>query len=215
VADEDLPPDVIAAKPGSGLSNELYRSAMTSTRVGSLELRRVLGPDHSRSTRASDYRLGCTIVPSSGRLTIYLYIPWANLPMRYETWKPPAYPRQNGLHVDPFSPRHYQKTVVVAVYSWKLNRTFATVRSALDNAVCRGGDNGSERDGVSGLPACRRPMHSLLTLSRSCGGRSACRPGTTNNQQPVRMRMTWPAPAIVSMSGAISSSPSGRLPRGA
>ncbi len=151
MADDTLPQEVIAVKPHFRALNSLYRKRYELNRKGTLELRRVLGPDTFTFYKGSDYRHRLYDRPEQRSMNdIDLYIPWAQLPAALQKLEAAGYPRKYSYFAA-FSPRHYEITVVVGGVLVELHRSFSQpVRAAIDYDGLWRRREWFEHDGVGG-----------------------------------------------------------------
>jgi len=165
IADDDLPQEVIAAKPRFRALDALSRKRYELSRAGVLELQRVLGADAFVFYKGSDYRHHLYDRPEQRPMAdIDVYIPSVELPAALRKLEAAGYSR---TYVDfaGFSPWHYEISVVVAGVHVELHRGFSQrVRAAMITMACGGGANGSSGT-ASVATVCRPPTRSSLTRS--------------------------------------------------
>jgi hypothetical protein len=151
IADDDLPQEVIAAKPRFRALDALSRKRYELSRAGVLELQRILGADAFLFYKGSDYRHHIYDRPEQRPMAdIDVYIPSVELPAALRKLEVAGYPRK---YVDfaGFSPWHYEISVVVAGVHVELHRGFSQrVRAAIDYDGMWRRREWFERDGVSG-----------------------------------------------------------------
>ena len=151
MADDDLPPEVIAAKSRFRALDALSRKRFELSRVGVLELQRVLGADAFLFYKGSAYRHHIYDRPEQRPMAdIDVYLPSVELPAALEKLEVAGYPRKYVDFVG-FSPWHYEVSVVVAGVHVELHRSFSQrVRAAIDYDGIWRRREWFERDGVSG-----------------------------------------------------------------
>ena len=152
IADDDLPKEVIAAKPRFRALDTLYRKHYELNRDGVLELQRILGADAFLFYKGSDYRHRIYDRPEQRPMTdIDVYIPSVALPAAVRKLEAAGYPRKYTDFGAAFSPWHHEISVVIGDVHVELHRSFSQrVRAAIDYDVMWRRREWFERDGVSG-----------------------------------------------------------------
>jgi hypothetical protein len=151
MADDDLPPEVIAAKARFRALDALSRKRYELSRLGALELQRILGADAFLFYKGSDYRHRIYDRPEQRPMAdVDVYLPSAELSSALRKLDLAGYPRK---YVDfaGFWPWHYEVSVVVAGVHVELHRSFSQrVRAAIDYDGIWRRREWFERDGVNG-----------------------------------------------------------------
>ncbi len=149
--DDELPQQVIAAKPRFRALYALNRRRYELNRASTLELLRVLGPDSFLFYKGSDYRHRVYDRPEQRSMNdIDLHIPWAQVPAAMRRLEAAGYPRKYSYHAA-FSPGHYEVSVVVGDVLVEIHRSFSQrVRAAVDYDGLWARRERFERDGISG-----------------------------------------------------------------
>jgi hypothetical protein len=151
MADDGLPPQLIAAKPRFRALDALNRRRYELNRAATLELLRVLGPDAFLFYKGSDYRHRIYDSPEQRSMNdIDLHIPWAQVPSAMRKLEAAGYPRKYSYYAA-FSPHHYEVSVVVGDVLVEIHRSFSQrVRAAVDYDGLWARRERFERDGISG-----------------------------------------------------------------
>ena len=149
--DDELPQEVIAAKPRFRALDALNRRRYELNRASTLELLRVLGPDSFLFYKGSDYRHRIYDRPEQRSMNdIDLHIPWAQVPAAMRKLEAAGYPRKYSYYAA-FSPGHYEVSVVVGDVLVEIHRSFSQrVRAAVDYDGLWVRREWFERDGISG-----------------------------------------------------------------
>jgi hypothetical protein len=151
MADDDLPSEVIAAKARFRALDALSRKRYELSRIGVLELQRILGADAFLFYKGSDYRHHIYDRPEERPMAdVDVYLPSVELSVALRKLEIAGYPRK---YVDfaGFWPWHYEISVVVADVHFELHRSFSQrVRAAIDYDGIWRRREWFERDGVSG-----------------------------------------------------------------
>jgi hypothetical protein len=152
VADDDLPPEVIAAKARFRAFDALYRKRYELSRAGLLELQRILGADAFLLYKGSDYRHRLYDRPEQRAMNdIDAYIPSPELPGAVRKLAAAGYPRKYIELGGGFSPWHHEICAVIRGVHVELHRSFSQrVRAAVDYDGMWRRREWFERDGVSG-----------------------------------------------------------------
>jgi hypothetical protein len=152
IADDDLPPEVIAAKPRFRAIDALYRKHYELCRAGVLELQRILGADAFLFYKGSDYRHRLYDRPEQRAMTdVDVFMPSAELPGAVRKLAAAGYPRKYTEFGAAFSPWHHELTVMIGGVHVELHRSFSQrVRAAVDYEGMWRRREWFERDGVSG-----------------------------------------------------------------
>jgi hypothetical protein len=162
MGDEDLPPEVMVAKPRFRAFDALYRRHYELNRDGALELLRVLGPEAFLFYKGSDYRHRVYDRPEQRAMTdVDVFVPPADFPAAVRKLQAAGYPRKYSNVGAAFLPWHYEISVVIGGVHVELHRSFSQrVRAAIDyDAMWRRRER-FERDGVAG---CRlSPADAML-----------------------------------------------------
>jgi hypothetical protein len=151
MADDSLPPEVIAAKARFRALDALSRKRYELSRVGVLELQRVLGANAFLFYKGSDYRHRLYDRPEERPMAdVDVYLPSAELSAALRKLAAANYPRK---YVDfaGFWPWHYEVSVVVAGVHVELHRSLSQrIRAAIDYDGIWRRREWFERDGVKG-----------------------------------------------------------------
>ena len=152
MADEDLPPQVLAAKARFRALDALYRKQYQLNRDGALELLRVLGPETFLFFKGSDYRHRVYDRPEQRAMTdIDVLVPSAGFPAAEKTLREAGYPRKYDNFGAAFLPWYYEISVVIGGVHVELHRSFSQrVRAAIDYDGMWQRRERFERDGVAG-----------------------------------------------------------------
>ena len=147
MADDDLPPQLLAAKPRYRALDALYRKRYELNRAGLIELQRVLGADAFVFYKGIDYCHHRIYARPELRamVDIDVYVPAADLPEALRKLEAAGYPRKYTDHGATFLPSHHEISVVIGSVHVELHRWFSQkVRAAIDYDVAfGGGGNGS------------------------------------------------------------------------
>ena len=153
MADTDLPPEVIAAKPRFRALDALYRKRFELSREGTLELQRILGGDAFLFFKGSDYRHRLYSRPEQRpMLDIDVYIPSAQVSAALRKLEAAGHPRKYTGYGAKFSPWYHEISVVIGSVHVELHRSFSQrVRAAIDYDGMWQRRERFERDNVGGF----------------------------------------------------------------
>ena len=151
MADDDLPAEVIAAKPRFGALDALFRKRYELNRTGTLELRRVLG-DGFLFYKGSDYRHRLYPHPHWRPMEdLDIYIPSDQIGAALGRLEAAGCPRIYTDFGAAFSPWYHEITVVIGGVLVELHRSFSQrVRAAIDYDAMWRRREPFEHDGVDG-----------------------------------------------------------------
>ncbi len=153
MADADLPPQVIAAKPRYRALDALYRKRFELSREGAQELQRILGADAFLFFKGSDYRHRLYSRPEQRpSADIDVYIPSAQLSAALRKLEAAGYPRKYTGYGAAFSPWYHEISVVIGGVHVELHRSFSQpVRAAIDYDGLWRRRERFERDNIGGF----------------------------------------------------------------
>lgn len=162
LADENLPAELMAAKPRFRAMEFLYRKRFDLAREAIAELQRVLGADAFLFYKGSDYCHRLYDRPEFRPMAdVDVYVPAAGFAQVLAKLEAAGYPRKYAGHGAAFSPWHHEIPVVVGSVLVELHRGFAQrVRAAIDYDGMWQRRQWFERNGVSGY--CLSPADAIL-----------------------------------------------------
>ncbi len=134
LADDELPDEIVAAKPRFRALDALYRKRYELSRTGALELLRVLGADSFLFYKGFDFSHRLYTRPELRPMTdIDAYVPSADMPAVLRKLQAAGYPRKYTSYGASFSPGHHEISVVLGSVHVELHRAFAQpIRAAID-----------------------------------------------------------------------------------
>jgi Uncharacterised nucleotidyltransferase len=152
MVDEDLPPEVIAAKARFRALDALYRKRYELNREGALELLRVLGPEAFLFFKGSDYRHRVYDRPEQRAMTdIDVYVPYTAFAAAVQKLRDAGYPRKYDNFGAAFLPWYYEISVVIGGVHVELHHGFSQrVRAAIDYDGMWQRRERFDRDGIDG-----------------------------------------------------------------
>ena len=152
LADDDLPAEVIAAKPRFRAMEFLYRKRFELARDAVSELQRVLGVEAFLFYKGSDYCHRLYDRPEFRPMAdVDVFIPSTEFPRALSKLEAAGYPRRYAGFGAAFSPRHHEIPVVIGGVLVELHRSFAQrVRAAIDYDGMWQRRERFARNGVSG-----------------------------------------------------------------
>ena len=152
LADDNLPAEVIAAKPRFRAMDFLYRKRFELARDAVSELQRVLGAEAFLFYKGSDYCHRLYDRPEFRPMAdVDVYIPEGEFPRALGKLEAAGYPRRYVGRGAAFSPWHHEIPVVIGSVLVELHRGFAQrVRAAIDYDGMWQRRVWFERNGVSG-----------------------------------------------------------------
>jgi hypothetical protein len=153
MADVDLPPELIAAKPRFRALDSLYRRHFELSREGTLELRRILGDNAFLFFKGSDYRHRLYSRPEQRpMMDVDVYIPSAQVAAALRKLEAAGYPRKYAGHGAAFLPWYHEISIAIGSVHVELHRSFSQpVRAAIDYDGIWQRRERFERDNIGGF----------------------------------------------------------------
>jgi len=167
MADPDLPDAVAAAKSRFRALEALYRKRYELSRIGTLELSRVLGRDSFLFYKGSDYRHRLYDKPELRTMTdVDVYVPAPKLQAALERLTAAGYPRKYVAYGAHFAPGFYDVSFEVKGVHVEIHRSFAQrVRAGIDYDGIWRRREWFEADGIAGYRLS--PADSILVQAYS------------------------------------------------
>lgn len=134
MADSDLPDSILAAKSRFRALHALYRKRHELSRIATLELLRVLGPDSFLFYKGSDYRHRLYEHPELRPMTdVDVFVPASKIEAALERLAAAGYPRKYVAYGAHFAPGFYDLSFEVKSAHVEIHRSFAQrVRAGID-----------------------------------------------------------------------------------
>jgi hypothetical protein len=152
LASDDLPSEVSAAKARFRALDALYRRRYELSRIGTLELQRVLGTDAFLFFKGADYRHRLYAQPHWRPMEdIDVFLPPNRIGEALRELRAAGYPRKHTDFGAAFSPWHHEVSVVIGKVHVELHRSFSQrVRASIDYDGLWRRRESFENDGVRG-----------------------------------------------------------------
>jgi hypothetical protein len=152
LADEDVPPQIAAAKARFRAAEALNRRRFELSRDAILELKRVLGADAFVIYKGADYRHRIYSRPELRLMSdVDIYMPPETIPAALAKLAAAGYARKFSDFGAAFSPWHHEYSIAVGSVHVELHRSLCQrVRANIDYAGMWRRREWFERDGVSG-----------------------------------------------------------------